>query len=194
MIASNYKPAVVLLALGLALPASGLAAADSKPRATPGDAAGGPQEARRPLDPLAAESAAVFPVKEAGTFGEGVARFGAARSGHVHEGQDVFAPEGTPLLAVHDGVVLETGDGGGRGNFVSFYSPAERQTYVYMHMSEPSRVAAGRHVKAGQRVGSVGCTGSCFGDHLHFEVRRGRGAQAPPIDPLPLLTRLKRSR
>ncbi|HEY8770408.1 MAG TPA: peptidoglycan DD-metalloendopeptidase family protein, partial [Thermoleophilaceae bacterium] len=60
--------------------------------------------------------------------------------------------------------------------------------------SEPSRVAAGRHVKAGERVGSVGCTGSCFGDHLHFEVHRGRGTQAPPIDPLPLLTRLKRPR
>jgi murein DD-endopeptidase MepM/ murein hydrolase activator NlpD len=192
MIASNNKRAVVLLALGLALPASGFAAA-SQPGRTLGDAAGGPQEARRPLDPRAAGPAAIFPVKGAGSFGEGAARFGAARSGHMHEGQDVFAPEGTPLVAVRDGIVLETGDDGGRGNFVSFYSPAERQTYVYMHMSEPSRVAAGRHVKAGERVGSVGCTGSCFGDHLHFEVRRGRGTQAPPVDPLPLLMRLKRS-
>ena len=181
MIAANHKRAAALLAITLAPPAGGL-----------GDAAGGPQEARRPL--VAPRLPAVFPVKGAGTFGEGAARFGASRSGHVHEGQDVFAPEGTPLVAVRDGVVLETGDDGGRGNFVSFYSPAAGQTYVYLHMSEPSRVAAGRRVKAGERVGSVGCTGSCWGDHLHFEVRRGRGTQAPPLDPLPLLERLRRAR
>jgi murein DD-endopeptidase MepM/ murein hydrolase activator NlpD len=39
-------------------------------------------------------------------------------------------------------------------------------------------------------VGAVGCTGSCWGDHLHFELRRGRGTTAAPIDPLPLLKRL----
>jgi murein DD-endopeptidase MepM/ murein hydrolase activator NlpD len=191
MIAANQKSAVALLAVTLALPAGGLAADAPQPSRQLGDAAGGPQEARRP--PVAPGPAAVFPVKGAGSFGEGAARFGASRSGHVHEGQDVFAPEGTPLVAVRDGVVLETGDDGGRGNFVSFYSPAAGQTYVYMHMSEPSRVAAGRRVKAGVRVGSVGCTGSCWGDHLHFEVRRGRGTQAPPLDPLPLLERLRRA-
>jgi murein DD-endopeptidase MepM/ murein hydrolase activator NlpD len=42
----------------------------------------------------------------------------------------------------------------------------------------------------GERVGAVGCTGSCWGDHLHFELRRGRGTTAAPIDPLPLLKRL----
>jgi murein DD-endopeptidase MepM/ murein hydrolase activator NlpD len=116
---------------------------------------------------------------------------GASRSGHVHEGQDVLAPAGTPLVAVRDGIVLETGDDGGRGNFISFYSPEANETYVYMHMAEPSLVRAGKRVSAGERVGSVGCTGSCFGDHLHFEERRGRGTQAPPVNPLPLLERLK---
>jgi len=57
-----------------------------------------------------------------------------------------------------------------------------------------TRAALGVKKARGERVGSVGCTGSCFGDHLHFEVHRGRGTQAPPIDPLPLLTRLKRPR
>jgi murein DD-endopeptidase MepM/ murein hydrolase activator NlpD len=191
MIAANHKRAVALLAATLALPAGGLAVAAPRPSGKLGDAAGGPQEARRPL--VAPRPSAVFPVKGAGTFGEGAAGFGASRSGHSHEGQDVFAAEGTPLVAVRDGVVLETGNGGGRGNFVSFYSPAAGETYVYMHMSEPSRVAAGRRVNAGERVGSVGCTGSCWGDHLHFEERRGRGTQAPAVDPLALLERLRRA-
>ena len=135
-----------------------------------------------------------FPVRGGGSFGEAEARFGAGRSGHEHEGQDVFAPAGTPLLAVRDAVVLETGDGGGRGNYVALYSRAKRQTYVYMHMQEPSPLKRGRRVDAGKPVGKLGCTGSCFGDHLHFEVRLGRGAQAAPVDPLPLLERLERSR
>ena len=36
-------------------------------------------------------------------------------------------------------------------------------------------------------MGAVGCTGSCYGTHLHFEVRRGDDVEAKPIDPLPLL-------
>jgi len=137
-------------------------------------------------------SAAVFPVSGPAGYGEAGARFGAARAGHSHQGQDVFAPPGTPLVAVRDGVVVETGDDGGRGNYVALYSPLAHQTYVYLHMDEPSRVRPGRRVRAGRRLGGVGCTGSCFGDHLHFEVRRGRGAQGKPIDPLPLLERWRR--
>jgi murein DD-endopeptidase MepM/ murein hydrolase activator NlpD len=134
---------------------------------------------------------AVFPVDAAPDYGAGDAGFGAGRSGHSHEGQDVFAPAGTKLFAVRDGVVLESGDGGGRGNYIALFSEAERQTYVYMHMQRPSPLAAGSRVHAGDHVGRVGCTGSCWGDHLHFEVRVGRGPQARPVDPLPLLRRLR---
>jgi murein DD-endopeptidase MepM/ murein hydrolase activator NlpD len=172
MTPTSTKCAVALVVLLLALPAA---------------ASARPEEFVRPAEP----AATTFPVVGAGTFGEGAGRFGASRSGHSHEGQDVFAPEGTPLVAVRDGVVLETGDDGGRGNFVSFYSPAANETYVYMHMAEPSRVHPGQQVNAGQRVGSVGCTGSCWGDHLHFEERPGRGTYGRPVDPLPLLLRLK---
>ncbi len=56
-------------------------------------------------------------------FGEADARYGASRSGHVHEGQDVFAPAGTPLVALRGGVVVERGDDGGRGNYVAVYTP-----------------------------------------------------------------------
>lgn len=132
---------------------------------------------------------AVFPLDAKPDYGAGDAGFGAGRSGHMHEGQDMFAPAGTALVAARDGKVLESGDGGGRGNYIAIFSPDARQTYVYMHMQRPSPLDAGSRVRAGDRVGRVGCTGSCWGDHLHFEARVGRGAQAKPIDPTPLLRR-----
>jgi murein DD-endopeptidase MepM/ murein hydrolase activator NlpD len=132
----------------------------------------------------------VFPVRGRVDFGEQDARFGASRSGHVHEGQDVFAPAGTPLVAIRDGRIVETGDDGGRGNYVAIWNREVRRTFVYLHMLHPSRVRVGERVRRGQRVGSVGCTGSCWGDHLHLEVRRGKGTTGRPHDPLPLLRRL----
>ena len=137
------------------------------------------------------EPPAVFPVAHATGYGEWDARYGHFRNGHVHEGQDVFAAEGTPLYAVRDGVVLERGDDGGRGNYVAFYNAAHDETYVYMHMRLPTPREVGEYVATGQRMGSVGCTGSCDGDHLHFEIRRGRGAYGPARDPLPLLKALQ---
>ena len=62
--------------------------------------------------------------------------------------------------------------------------PAASETYVYMHMLEPAAVRPGQRLRAGQHVGKVGCTGSCWGDHLHFELRAGRGSQAPVLNPL----------
>jgi murein DD-endopeptidase MepM/ murein hydrolase activator NlpD len=131
----------------------------------------------------------VVPVRGPVDYGTETNGFGAQRSGHVHNGQDMFAPTGTPLLAVRDAVVLETGSDGGRGNYLVLYSSAARQSYVYFHMLRPARVKPGQHVRAGRRVGALGCSGSCDGAHLHFEVHRGRNATARGIDPLPLLRR-----
>ena len=125
-------------------------------------------------------------------YGEEAARFGGPRAGRVHEGQDVFAPAGTPLVAVRDGVVVAIGSDGGRGNFVELYSPREDETYLYFHMLRPAGVDAGERVRAGDRLGAVGCTGSCWGDHLHFEVHAGRGPDGRALDPLPMLRRLPR--
>jgi murein DD-endopeptidase MepM/ murein hydrolase activator NlpD len=199
---SRRKRAGVLLAtFVVAVPASGLAVAEpagSGRSSPPADAsATGPSGVGRivaavaegrPLRPPTA-----FPVRAAAVgYGEGGAQFGADRGGRVHEGQDLFAPSGTPLLAVRDGVVVETGNDGGRGNYVAIFSARVDETYVYLHMLEPSAARTGQRVRAGERVGRLGCTGSCFGDHLHFEVRRGRGAEGAPRNPLPLLRGLSR--
>jgi murein DD-endopeptidase MepM/ murein hydrolase activator NlpD len=132
----------------------------------------------------------VFPIRGDVEWGEAGARFGTGRSGHMHEGQDVFAPAGTPLVSVRDGRVVEKGDDGGRGNYVAIWSREARHTFLYLHMRRPSPLRTGARVHAGQRIGAVGCTGSCWGDHLHFESRTGRGATGRPQDPLPLLRRL----
>jgi murein DD-endopeptidase MepM/ murein hydrolase activator NlpD len=142
--------------------------------------------------PKALAAGPFFPVAGKYDFGEADARFGAWRDGHRHEGQDVFANAGTPLVSVVDGVVVESESegssmSGGRGNYIAIYDRSKDRTYVYLHMQERSPLSAGDAMRAGDPVGAVGCTGSCWGDHLHFEVRLGRDAEAKPIDPLPLL-------
>jgi murein DD-endopeptidase MepM/ murein hydrolase activator NlpD len=137
----------------------------------------------------------VFPILGPHDFGDKIARFGAPRYGHIHEGQDIFAKTGTPEVAVHDGVVVDRGkttdpDDGGRGNYVVLYSQPDNHSFVYMHMLKPSPVVLGDRVHSGEVVGQLGCTGSCDGPHLHFEVRIGKaslGADTKPVDPLPFL-------
>ena len=182
-------PALVALALapgGLAFAESAESPASPGPLASIHATSSALRKIARPNPP-------VHPVAAPVDYGEGGARYGADRGGRMHEGQDVFAPAGTALLAVRDGVVLETGDDGGRGNYLAIWSPVARETYVYLHLLEPPPVRAGERVRAGQRVGRLGCTGSCFGDHLHFEVRRARGLEGTPQDPLALLQRLPRA-
>jgi murein DD-endopeptidase MepM/ murein hydrolase activator NlpD len=138
---------------------------------------------------ITSESGPVHPLSGPIDYGDGEARFGAPRYGHVHEGQDMFGKSGTPLLAVRDATVIERGNDGGRGNYIAIYNEAEDQTYVYLHMLRPSGLKRGERVGAGEPVGAMGCTGSCYGVHLHFEVRLGRGVEKKPIDPLPMLKR-----
>lgn len=130
-----------------------------------------------------------FPVRGAFNWGQAAAAFGGPRGGRAHEGQDVMSRTGTPVVAVRPGEVLETGNDGGRGNYLDLYDPRTKATYVYMHMNRPPTVGAGDRVRSGQRIGEVGCTGSCFGDHLHFEIRAGRGIAGAARDPRPLLER-----
>src|SRR5262245_19227261 len=150
------------------------------------------------LDPVTPPGLApgyVFPLIGPHDFGDRIARFGAPRYGHIHEGQDIFGKVGTPEVAVHEGVVVDRGrDGsrysGGRGNYVVIFDQADNHSFVYMHMLRPSPVRFGDHVHAGQQIGQLGCTGSCEGPHLHFEVRIGKASlrsDTRPVDPLPFL-------
>jgi murein DD-endopeptidase MepM/ murein hydrolase activator NlpD len=123
-------------------------------------------------------------------YGSIEAAFGNAR-GRPHEGQDMFAPAGTPVVAPAEGTVIDGGYDGGRGNWLSIYDPERKLTYSYFHLVDAAEVATGDKVKAGERVGQVGCTGSCYGDHLHFEVRDGEDPYATAIDPMPYLTKWK---
>jgi murein DD-endopeptidase MepM/ murein hydrolase activator NlpD len=117
-------------------------------------------------------------------YGTAENRFGAPRSGHMHAGQDMFAPAGTPEVAPTDALVEEIGSDGGQGNYVYLYDPKRDRTYVYMHMIAPAALRTGERVEAGQRLGGLGCTGSCWGDHLHFEIRDGKGIEGEAHNPL----------
>jgi murein DD-endopeptidase MepM/ murein hydrolase activator NlpD len=103
------------------------------------------------------------------------------RWGRMHEGIDIAVPAGTPIRAAASGtVVLQQGEAesGGYGNFTCLDHGGGLQT-CYAHQSSFA-VSSGQSVSQGDVIGYVGCTGHCFGDHLHFEVR----INGAPTDPL----------
>jgi peptidoglycan DL-endopeptidase CwlO len=102
------------------------------------------------------------------------------RWGRMHEGIDIAVPAGTPIRAAASGSVVlvqSEAESGGYGNFTCLDHGGGLQT-CYAHQS--SFAVTSGSVSQGDVIGYVGCTGHCFGDHLHFEVRVG-GA---PTDPL----------
>lgn len=132
-----------------------------------------------------------FPVAGPFTYGGAGGRFGAPRSGRRHQGQDLAAAEGTPLVAPRAGVVKAVQyQASGAGHYVVLDATGEDRDYVFMHLKTGSiPVTQGQSVRTGQRIGQVGNTGRSFGAHLHFEVWTGGGwySGGQPIDPLPLL-------
>lgn len=130
----------------------------------------------------------VFPILGAHNYGGPSNRFGDDRGTHLHQGQDVFAAAGTPLVSVTAGVVhARQYQASGGGNYTVIRGD-DGIDYVYMHMLEPGHVAPGQRVRAGQTIGRVGCTGRCYGAHVHFEMWTARWyAGGKPFDPLPRL-------
>ncbi len=112
----------------------------------------------------------VFPVRGPHDYGSAGSRFGAPRSGHTHQGQDVSAAEGTRLVAVHEGrVTTRQYQEGGAGHYLVIRGK-DGSDSVYMHMVRRPVVAVGEKVLAGQLIGRVGTTGGSSGPHLHFEL------------------------
>ncbi|HVF78839.1 MAG TPA: peptidoglycan DD-metalloendopeptidase family protein [Solirubrobacteraceae bacterium] len=115
--------------------------------------------------------------------------FGVGRNGgRTHEGFDVDAACGTPVVAARGGVVTRADyDPDLYGNIVIIRGELTQRDYWYSHLLRTTRLKIGDRVTTGRRIGSIGATGNArtIGCHLHFEIRsKGR-----PIDPAPELHR-----
>src|SRR6266516_4376592 len=122
-------------------------------------------------DSTPSASGLIWPVN-----GPVVSPFGM-RWGRMHTGIDIAVPYGTPIHAAASGSVIFSGWMGGYGNFVIIDHGGGLAT-AYAHQS--SIAVGGGSVTQGQVIGYVGCTGHCFGPHLHFEVR----INGTPVDPM----------
>jgi murein DD-endopeptidase MepM/ murein hydrolase activator NlpD len=116
-----------------------------------------------------------------------IGAFGVARNGgRIHEGFDVNAACGTPLVAARGGRVVRADyDPVLYGNVVIIHGDRTHRDYWYSHMKHTTRLHVGDRVRTGQRIGSVGATGNArtIGCHLHFEIH----SRGTPIDPAPEL-------
>jgi murein DD-endopeptidase MepM/ murein hydrolase activator NlpD len=130
-----------------------------------------------------------FPILGAHEYGMGAGRFGAPRSGHTHQGQDVMAACGTPLVAARGGIVQYAGYEGNAGNYLVIDGRGTPNDFMYAHLAEPSPLHTGETVRTGQPIGIVGDTGDAQGCHLHFEMWGAPGwyEGGSPFDPLPYL-------
>ena len=106
----------------------------------------------------------------------------AMRWGTFHKGVDIANSPGTPILAVMDGTVIDSGPASGFGQWIRIMHDDGTMT-VYGHM-QTLDVAVGEHVHAGQKIAGMGSMGFSTGSHLHFEVHPNGGEA---IDPQPWL-------
>jgi murein DD-endopeptidase MepM/ murein hydrolase activator NlpD len=125
-----------------------------------------------PNDTTPSAAGFIWPVS-----GPVVSGFGM-RWGRMHEGIDIAVPDGTPIHAAASGRVIYAGWMSGYGNLTAIDHGRGLST-AYGHQSSIG-VSVGQNVTQGQVIGYVGCTGHCFGPHLHFEVR----INGSPVDPL----------
>jgi len=125
-----------------------------------------------PGDTSPSASGFIWPVNGPVTSGFGM------RWGRMHEGIDIGVASGTPIQAAASGRVVYSGWMDGYGNLVAIDHGRGIST-AYAHQSSIA-VGNGQTVSQGQVIGYVGCTGHCFGPHLHFEVRINGSA----VDPL----------
>ena len=126
----------------------------------------------------------IFPIRGRHDLGRTATNgFGGGRG---HNGQDMFAACGTPIVAARAGRVHEVGYNGAGGNYVVITSQATGFDYVYMHLIAEPLVREGDRVATRQPLGAVGQNGNAWGCHLHFELWKAPGhwfAGGQVIDP-----------
>jgi murein DD-endopeptidase MepM/ murein hydrolase activator NlpD len=141
----------------------------------------------RQLPPEAlARDSHVFPIPGRHSFGSAGSGFGSGRAGHSHQGHDVFARCGAPLVAARGGTVQRRAFHPLSGNYLIVDGEGTDLDYAYMHLARRSPLRKGATVATGQRIGTVGDTGNARGCHLHFELWTGPGYYegGHAIDPL----------
>jgi hypothetical protein len=147
-------------------------------------------EAGVPSPAQTVASGAVFPVAGAHNFGGPENRYGAPRSGHVHEGQDIMTAEGTPDVAPLAGTITSTSYQAGAAGYYAVEHTLVGFDFMFAHCEAATlAVGDGQAVAAGQTLCLAGQTGDATAPHLHFEMWVG-GWYAPgghTIDPLPYL-------
>ena len=133
----------------------------------------------------------IFPVRGHHTYGDGI---GAPRAGHTHQGQDVFAACGTPLVAARGGRVQYNGYHSAAGNYIVIDGRGTGVDFAYMHMISLSPHKTGSTVRTGEVIGRMGETGNASGCHLHYEMWAAPGwyEGGSFMDPAPLLRRWDR--
>ena len=99
------------------------------------------------------------------------------RWGRLHAGIDIAVPAGTPIRAAKAGSIVLAAPTSGYGNYTCIDHGGGLST-CYAHQS--SYAITSGSVSQGEVIGYVGCTGHCYGDHLHFEVR----VNGAPVDPM----------
>jgi hypothetical protein len=130
-----------------------------------------PRAGGRPLDPACRGEPLAWPAQ-----GVLISSYGVRERDH-HDGIDLAAPEGTPVRAAGDGVVLFSGEQRGYGNIVLLAHDNDLVT-VYAHNAE-NLVSRGDRVSRGREIARIGHTGRATGPHLHFEVRVAARARDP---------------
>ncbi len=130
----------------------------------------------------------VFPVAGPHTFGGDDGRFGTGRQGHEHQGQDVLAAEGVPVVAPLAGTVIARDYQASAAGFYLTMDAADGRSFFFAHCQKDTfAVTVGQAVAAGQQLCRVGQTGDASGPHLHFEIWIGgwrRDKASAPVDPL----------
>ena len=118
-----------------------------------------------------------------------VPNFGESRGSgsRSHEGQDILAPKGTPIVSPTDAIVIRTGSGASAGKYVYTANPGG-ETFRYMHLDTIANLDHGDELKPGDLIGTIGDTGNAPDGvyHLHLEIR---DEDNEPTDPYERITK-----